>query len=93
MFSGIHLSKVLGWSILVYIFGDRFLLEASIILLICLLFPIKFAPIGDFVLRDIKRNIEHIDAEFEKFLSEKCERANMTGEDIVKLPNGNDLRN
>ena len=61
---------IIGWDILAYVFDDRFQFAWWIILLICILFPIIFAPIGDFALRGIKRDIEHIDAEVEKFSRE-----------------------
>ena len=75
VFGRAHLMNILSWDVLAYMFDDHSLLRWWLILLICLLFPIIFAPIGDFVLRGIKRNIEHIDAEVEKFLSEKTSSA------------------
>lgn len=82
-----HLLKILSWDILAYVFDDRFLLAWSIVLFICLLIPIVLAPIGEFILRGIRRNIEHIDEEFKKFIKKTGEEIDRTDEEIKKLSN------
>lgn len=100
VFGNAHRFKILSWDILAYVFDDRFLLEWWIILALCLLIPVLFAPIGDFVLRGIRRTIEHIDEEFKKILNKTGEVLDKADEDldkgieeIMRLPNDDDFRN
>lgn len=86
-----HLLKIVNWDILAYVFDDRFVLIWSVILLICLLLPIVLAPIGDFILRGIRRNIEHIDEEFKKFLKRQGEEIDRTDEELKGFSNNDDL--
>lgn len=86
-----HVLKIVSWDILAYAFDDRFLLAWWIILLVSVLFPILIAPIGDFVLRGIRRNIQHIYEEFKKFLDKPREELVKTGKEVWRLYDYDDL--
>ena len=92
VFGRAHLLKILSWDILAYLFDDKFVSTWWIILLLSLLFPIVIAPIGEFVLRGIRRNIQHTYGEFKKFLDKPTEGLVKTGEEFQRLYDYDDLQ-